>query len=159
MRHVLDQVVEWFDQLPCQCPGCRRVRREERLGIPQARLSVNHIAAALAAQGGSASVGYNPWRPMARPVDVKHLGKLIEELAEAGSAAARCLIQGIDEAEPVTGKINRAWLEDELADVRANDQLVVAHFGLDEARIAARAADKARRLKAWHYELVGEGSE
>lgn len=68
----------------------------------------------------------NPWIPMSKPIDIKHLGKLAEELGEASSAVARCLIQGIDESEPVTGKLNRQWLEDELADVCANIQLVCA---------------------------------
>ena len=62
----------------------------------------------------------NPWHPMSDAVDLKHLGKLAEELSEAGAAVARCIIQGIDEKEPVTGKINREWLQDELADVIAN---------------------------------------
>jgi hypothetical protein len=42
----------------------------------------------------------NPWIPIQNPLDLKHLGKLIEELNEAGSATARCIIQGIDEVEP-----------------------------------------------------------
>jgi NTP pyrophosphatase (non-canonical NTP hydrolase) len=75
---------------------------------------------------------------MSTPIDVKHLGKLAEELNEAGSAVARCLIQGIEESEPVTRKSNREWLEDELADVMANIDLVAAHFGLDLQRMRAR---------------------
>lgn len=38
----------------------------------------------------------NPWVPMSRPIDLKHLNKLNEELAEALSASSRCLMQGID---------------------------------------------------------------
>jgi hypothetical protein len=49
----------------------------------------------------------NPWHPMSKPIDLKHLGKLIEELSEANSAAARCLIQGIDQVEPITHKPNQ----------------------------------------------------
>lgn len=49
----------------------------------------------------------NPWHPISDPVDLKHLGKLSEELGECSAAVARCIIQGIDECEPVTGKINR----------------------------------------------------
>lgn len=33
-----------------------------------------------------------PWTPMAKPIDIKFIGKLIEELNKAGSAASRCLI-------------------------------------------------------------------
>jgi NTP pyrophosphatase (non-canonical NTP hydrolase) len=96
----------------------------------------------------------NPWTPMARPIDLKHLGKLGEELGEASAAVSRCIIQGIDEREPVTGKLNREWLEDELADVMANRELVVEHFGLDLARMRERASAKKEHLRAWHAMLT-----
>lgn len=92
----------------------------------------------------------NPWHPMSDPKDLKHLGKLSEELGECSAATARCLIQGIDEREPTTGKLNREWLEDEMADVAANMELVAERFGLDVERIKARRADKIVRLRTWH---------
>lgn len=96
----------------------------------------------------------NPWCPMSRPIDLKHLGKLMEELGEAQSAVARCLIQGIDEREPVTHKLNREWLEDELADVSANIDLVKKHFVLNEARMADREERKKLHLRGWHSMLA-----
>src|ERR1039458_1231647 len=81
----------------------------------------------------------NPWYPMSRPIDLKHMGKLGEELGEAQSAVSRCIIQGIDECEPITKKLNRTWLEDELADVLANIELVTRHFDLDRSRMGERA--------------------
>jgi hypothetical protein len=87
---------------------------------------------------------------MSNPVDLKHLGKFIEECTEAGSAAARCIIQGIDETEPTTGKNNRAWLTEEIADVYANAKLVIDHFGLDENAISVRAERKKEYLRRWH---------
>jgi NTP pyrophosphatase (non-canonical NTP hydrolase) len=92
----------------------------------------------------------NPWHPMSDPVDLKHLGKLGEELGECSAAVSRCIIQGIDEAEPVTGKINREWLEDEVADVIANIGLVMEHFNLNVDRIERRSFTKVDQLKAWH---------
>lgn len=92
----------------------------------------------------------HPWHPIADAVDLKHLGKLGEELNECGAAVSRCIIQGLDEAEPVTGKINREWLEDEIADVEANIKLVKQRFALDAYRIAERADEKERRLRIWH---------
>ncbi|SDD93858.1 hypothetical protein SAMN05216337_101795 [Bradyrhizobium brasilense] len=92
----------------------------------------------------------NPWHPITDTVDLKHLGKLGEECGELGSAVSRCIIQGVDEAEPVTGKINRQWLEDEIADVRANSELVIERFGLNEAAIATRSEKKKRHLRQWH---------
>ena len=92
----------------------------------------------------------NPWVPMSDPSDLKAINKLGEECGELSSAISRCTIQGIDEAEPVTGKINRQWLTEELADVIATAQLAIEHFDLDEAFIKARAARKKAILKPWY---------
>ena len=92
----------------------------------------------------------NPWHPITNSVTLKHLGKLSEELGECSAAVSRCIIQGVDETEPVTGKSNREWLEDEMADVIANIQLVVDHLGLDEERMLERAEKKQTRLREWH---------
>lgn len=92
----------------------------------------------------------NPWHPITDAVDLKHLGKLAEELNECASAVARCIIQGVDESEPVTGRVNRVWLQDEIADVQANLDLVIERFGLDEEFMQARAARKRDHLKQWH---------
>ena len=96
------------------------------------------------------SPAMNPWRPMSRPIDLKLLGKLAEELSEAGAAVARCLIQGIGECEPVTRKPNKQWLEDEMADVVASAGLVCTHFRLNRVRMRERIARKRRGLKQWH---------
>jgi NTP pyrophosphatase (non-canonical NTP hydrolase) len=92
----------------------------------------------------------NPWHPISDAVDLKHLGKLNEEAGELASATARCIIQGVNECEPVTGKVNREWLEDEIADVRANSELTIERFNLDEDRIAARVEKKKEHLRQWH---------
>lgn len=95
----------------------------------------------------------SPWWPMQDALDLAHLTKLTEELGEATSATARCLMQGILEPHPVTGKINREWLEDELADVRACDALCVERFGLDEARMKTRTERKLMHLRGWHEHI------
>lgn len=92
----------------------------------------------------------SPWHPMSDPVDLKHLGKLLEELGEATAAASRCLIQGIDGADPVTEEPNKEWLENELADVLANINLCSLRFELNEDRMNERAAKKMAHLKKWH---------
>lgn len=97
----------------------------------------------------------NSWHPMTRPVDLKHLGKLVEELGEAVSAVGRCIIQGIDENEPITGKSNRVWLEEELADVTANMGLVTVHFKLAVDQMKVRAERKTEHLRGWHSMLDG----
>ena len=94
-----------------------------------------------------------PWVPISNPLHLKILGKLAEELGEATAAVARCIIQGICEQEPNTGKVNREWLEDEIADVKANLDLAVAAFDLDPARIERRAERKRQGQREWHKML------
>jgi hypothetical protein len=97
----------------------------------------------------------NPWQPITDPTDIKCLGKLLEEVNELGAALSRCIIQGVDEAEPVTGKINREWLEDELADVKVNVNLVIKRFGLqiDQSRVDRKTAF----LEHWHNNTKSGG--
>ena len=95
---------------------------------------------------------------MTNPLDLKHLGKLGEEVDELGSAIFRCIIQGIDEAEPITGKVNRHWVEDEIADVLANIELVSKHFGLDRKRIEDRMLRKMSHLRGWHSMIAGDAA-
>lgn len=92
----------------------------------------------------------SPWHPIKDPVDLKHLGKLAEELGECISAVNRCIIQGVDEKHPVTEKVNKEWLEDEIADVMAGFQLAALRFNLNEARINERVEAKIKHLAAWH---------
>ena len=94
----------------------------------------------------------------ANRIDLKHLGKLGEELGEASAAVSRCIIQGIGEREPVTGKLNREWLEEELADVIANANLVIRHFDLNATRIGARVETKSVQLLEWHRMLDDDES-
>ena len=92
----------------------------------------------------------SPWHPITDAVDLKHLGKFAEELGECTAAVSRCIIQGVDECEPVTGKSNHEWLEDEIADVIANAELVIQRFALDRKRMTDRSVKKMRHLKQWH---------
>lgn len=92
----------------------------------------------------------NPWHPITNSVDLKHLGKLGEELGECSAAVSRCIIQGLAEAEPSTGKINAKWLEEEIADVLANIDLVVTRFKLNPLTIQQRKLRKEEQLKSWH---------
>jgi phosphoribosyl-ATP pyrophosphohydrolase len=98
------------------------------------------------------SATWNPWHPMKMPRDLKTVGKLGEEAGELAAACCRCVIQGIDECEPVTGKLNRDWLAEEIADVLVNARLVAEHFGLDNDRILARIERKEGQLRGWHSE-------
>lgn len=91
----------------------------------------------------------SPWVPTSSPRELKVLGKISEELGECSSASARCIIQQITEDEPVTGKPNKLWLEEELADVRATSRLAISEFDLDEEFIESRAQRKEDQLRQW----------
>lgn len=95
----------------------------------------------------------SPWQPISDPRQLKILGKFLEELGEAVSATARTLIQGIDETEPMTGKPNREWLTEEIADVKGNIDLVIEEFQLSEGIIHTRAERKKINLRKWHENL------
>lgn len=113
---------------------------------------VSYVLAALrqAAQpAGRVDAEPSFWWPETDPVRLKVLGKLGEELAEGGAAVARCIIQGIDEVEPTTGKINRHWLEDEIADIEANIEHAKKTFRLDRDRITARTGRKFEYIARW----------
>lgn len=96
------------------------------------------------------------WQPMQDKGDLAALGKLVEELCECGAAIARCVIQGIDESEPTTAKINRAWLEDEIADVQAMIELNIRRFNLDRDRMAVRRTRKYVFKDTWIKALDAE---
>lgn len=102
--------------------------------------------------------GYRPsqWVPMTDLPTLAALNKLQEELNELGKIIARILMQGIDEADPETGTINRSELEKEIADVRGLSKLVVDHFGLDDTCIEDRAEKKYNMKVKW-LEMLTEG--
>lgn len=91
----------------------------------------------------------SPWQPMQDKQDLKVLGKLLEELGELTSATARCLIQGIDETEPTTGKPNRQWLEEEVADVLACLDMLLIRCDIRGNHIEERHDRKLKRLRTW----------
>jgi hypothetical protein len=92
----------------------------------------------------------SPWRPTTDRLELAVLGKLAEECAELGAATARCIIQGIEEADPETGEPNRVWLEKEIADVEAMIEHAKVHYGLDREAIASRRSRKIRHKALWH---------
>ena len=101
--------------------------------------------------------GYpSPWTPETSQFRLAVLGKLAEEGSEVATAAVRCIIQGIDEEEPVTGKLNRTWLEDEIADIMAQCELAICALGLDYDRIEKRAATKREYTGSWQRTLRGK---
>lgn len=92
----------------------------------------------------------NPWTPENNAERLAILGKLAEELGEGTQITARCMIQGIDEAEPVTKVPNKLALEKELADIIATINQAVSRLGLDKDFIFERARGKSDELATWY---------
>lgn len=89
------------------------------------------------------------WTPTTDLKMLRRMGKLLEELNELGSVAARCIIQGIDEIDPGSQEVNRARLESEIADVIAQCEVTIEALSLDGAFIAARCEDKKQQMAEW----------
>lgn len=102
--------------------------------------------------------GPSDWQPITEKYILARLGKLGEEACELSAILFRCIIQGIDEREPVTGKLNREALEDEIADVTALSGLAIDYFNLDLVRMQRRAQQKRNYKQPWFYALEKQGN-
>jgi NTP pyrophosphatase (non-canonical NTP hydrolase) len=91
----------------------------------------------------------NKWTPTTNLLELRRLGKLGEELGELANVASRCIIQGLDEVDPGTGKVNRQRLLDEMADVYAQIECTMEAFGLDRTYYAERVVRKVRQMGEW----------
>lgn len=93
------------------------------------------------------------WVPMSNPVHLAVLGKAGEELGELISAKDRCIIQGLDGIDPDSGKVNRDWLTDEVADVAAMLLHIARRFNLDSHAIEERKQRKYVYKGKWFDKL------
>lgn len=84
------------------------------------------------------------------------LGKLAEECNELSGRAVRCIIQGLDECDPTTGRTNREELAREIADVEACLSQVAKRLAVDFD--LTRCADKSRGFDLWHR-LIDEAEK
>ena len=89
------------------------------------------------------------WTPTTNLMMLRRMGKLSEELAELSNVAARCIIQGIDEVDPGSGKVNRLRLEQEIADVIAQCNVTIKKLELNEDYIEQRIEDKTQQMTEW----------
>lgn len=101
-------------------------------------------------------VAMSPWRPVSNPFHIRRLGKLQEELAELQKIVARCLIQGLDGADPKTGEKNLDELWREMADVRAQITKGIETFGLPRGLMSERQLRKQAQMDEWEQVLATE---
>jgi len=81
--------------------------------------------------------------------DLVNKAAKIYEMHELGVVLNRCIIQGIDEADPKTGKVNREAMQDEIADVIAQCEINIDYFKLDAAKIIERIEMKKSLMVEW----------
>lgn len=90
----------------------------------------------------------SPWMPEQDQIKLAVLGKLIEECNELAGRAARCIIQGIDELDPASGRTNSVELSREMSDVIACIETVESIL---KVRVETRrVADKYDGFRRWH---------
>lgn len=80
---------------------------------------------------------------------LRRLGKALEEMGELVSVLARCIIQGVDEVDPSSKKVNLQRMEEETADVLTQVACLIDAFKLDPERLAVRATDKKTSMDKW----------
>jgi hypothetical protein len=97
----------------------------------------------------AAGESVSKWVPTTDLMMLRRMGKLQEELGELTAVAARVVIQGIDEIDPSSGKVNRLRLEEESADVLAQIDETIERLNLDRTFIEGRRARKRAAMKAW----------
>jgi len=95
----------------------------------------------------------NPWRPDPNPLQARRVGKSLEELAELQKVLARISIQGLFGVDPSTGEMNLHAAQKEIADVRAQLQLLESLWQLDASEIRARMEQKIRQMDEWEEEF------
>ena len=90
----------------------------------------------------------SPWMPEQDRIRLAVLGKLIEECNELAGRAARCIIQGLDEIDPGSGRSNRNELARETSDVIAC--IEVLGDSLSILPSPPRVDGKANGFRRWH---------
>ncbi|MGQ8634415.1 hypothetical protein ACUTJJ_23360 [Agrobacterium sp. DKPNP3] len=95
----------------------------------------------------------NAWKPEEDVVLHQALGKLAEECSELAKIATRCMIQGYAEADPVTEKLNRTQVMEEVADVRAAMRWLFDVLDIPFKGESQREARKFDGFKRWEAML------
>ncbi|WP_234907379.1 hypothetical protein [Rhizobium rhizogenes] len=97
------------------------------------------------------------WKPEPDVIIHQALGKACEEASELANILARCLIQGLDQSEPVSGKPNRQALFEEIADLDAAVQWL--RELVDDEYDGDRADRKLNGFRRWQRMLEEDMQE
>lgn len=91
----------------------------------------------------------SPWVPTTNLMELRRLGKTIEELGELVAVLGRSVCQGLDGVDPSSGNTNLHNIEREQADVLAQMELNVGAFKLNAEFMGRRVAEKQRQMHEW----------
>jgi NTP pyrophosphatase (non-canonical NTP hydrolase) len=95
----------------------------------------------------------SPWVQEPDPMKIRRLGKTVEELGELIAVLGRCIIQGVDAADPVTGEPNISKLQKETADALTQLGRNVNALKLDAQFIHDRIVEKDMQMDEWEAML------
>lgn len=96
------------------------------------------------------------WKPEPDVIIHQALGKACEEASELANILARCLIQGLNQSEPVSGKPNRQALFEEIADLDAAVQWL--RELIDDEYDGDRADRKLNGFRRWQRMLEDDAA-
>lgn len=91
----------------------------------------------------------NPLTPINNVTYLKIIGESIDEHCELSSAIEKCILNYAAESESITRNLSRAWLDEDVADVVPNLELLVSRFNFNETLIIDRPVIKKERLIEW----------
>lgn len=115
---------------------------------PEGMLLDMHGIALQAAQGEPINNTISPWMPERNPLTVAMIGKLGEEASELAQRCFRILIQGLEERDPDSKRLNSEELAREMSDVAAC--MHVVHEKLKIYLMLGRRDDKVAGFDRWH---------
>lgn len=92
-------------------------------------------------------INISAWMPEREPVRLAMLAKIIEEATELAGRASRCIAQGLEGVDPVSGRTNFEELGREAADVTACIETAQAYFGIQVD--ADRVGMKVEGYRRW----------
>lgn len=91
----------------------------------------------------------NPWVPTTNLMELRRLGKTIEELGELTAVLGRSICQGLQGVDPASGNTNLYNIERETADVLTQLECNVSAFSLNSEFIVERSAKKHKQMAEW----------
>lgn len=99
------------------------------------------------------------WTPTTNLLELRRLGKTVEELGELVAVLGRTICQGLDGVDPASGEGNVERITKEAADVLAQIACTSAAFGIDQAAVDKRVFEKIGQMNEWEAMFKDDKTE